>query len=330
MFSTKRILVIVLAVVFVFGMTSSISATTLRLGSTQPSGHAENEALEHFAELVYEKTGGAVNVDIFPGGILGSNPAMMDSVYEGALQMGRFPPGTLGEYFGPMNLFSFYFLFESLNDITEVLNNPMIEQLEQDFLEETGVRVLGYIGFLERNIITTDTRIDNIDDLDGLTMRAWEWDPNISWWQKLGASPTVIAYSEVYTGLQAGVIDGAEGELSVFDTDGWAEVSDYIARTQHIFTIRPLVINEDAYSALSEEEQEALQEAAAAAEEFQLELSGRLNDELIDTLIEKYGIEITHPDKEPFVERSYELMAEYAEEYDLVEYVEGLFGLEIE
>lgn len=322
------VLVVIIALSFSFSVNAN--ETVLNLGNVQPPGHVYNQAIDYFAELVEEKTNGSVKIQVHPDALLGSNPAMMDSVYAGTIEMGQFPPGTLGEYFDPINLFSFYYLFENFDDMVSTLEEPAVKTMEEDFLEETGVRILWYAGGLERNIITANDPIYDIEDLEGLTMRAWEWDPAVQWWEDLGAAATIVAYDEVYTGLQTGVVDGAENEFSAFDADGWAEISDYIARTRHIFTIRPVIINNEAFENLTDEEQEAILEAGTKAQDYQMELSREENDKLAEVMVDEYGIEITEPNPEPFRDISLNLLADYAERYGFADYIEELFGITVE
>ena len=290
------------------------AATMLRYGCVQNIEHPYNLGAKKLQGIVAEKTGGEIKIEIYPDSRLGSNSAMIDQVKNGMLAMGQFPPGTLGSYDKRISILSLYYLFNDFDEMKAALASAPMQKLADQYLEKTGIRVLGYFGGMERDIITRKTAVKTIDDLKGLKMRAWSWKPSVEWWKRLGAIPSVISFKEVYTGLQTGVVDGAENEMGTFDKSKWAEICDFIALTQHIYTIRPVVINEARFQQLSPEQQAALKEGMAAAQEYQLEMAKKLNVELRDKIEKKYKITFTEPEKGPIMEVSRKLALEYAQE----------------
>lgn len=290
------------------------SAEVLRYGCVQNIEHVYNKGAQKLANLVAEHSNGQIKIEIYPDSRLGTNPEMMDAVKTGMLAMGQFPPGTLGAYDKRMSILSLYYLFENFDAMRKALRSPAMQKLAEMYHEKTGVRILGYFGGLERNVITRNKPIWSMEDLKGLKMRAWEWKPAVRWWKDLGAIPSVMSFKEVYTGLQTGVVDGAENEFATFDKSKWAEVCKYVARTQHIFTIRPVVIYENRFRKLSENLKKILTESMAEASEYELSLAGVMNNALAEKLKMKYGLKFTEPAKGPFVEISRKLYLDYAEE----------------
>lgn len=290
------------------------AATTLRYGCVQNIDHPYNLGAQKLADLLDKKTGGEVKIQIYPDSRLGSNSAMIDQVNAGMMAMGQFPPGTLGAYDKRISILSLYYLFNDFDAMKAALSSAPMKKLADQYLEKTGIRVLGYFGGMERNIITRKKAINTLADLKGQKMRAWSWKPSVDWWKKLGAIPAVMSFSEVYTGLQTGVVDGAENELGSFDKSKWAEICDYIALTQHIYTIRPVVINEAKFRKLPADQQKALVDSMAEAQEYQLEMARKLNVELRTKIETTYKTKFTEPEKGPFVEVSRALAMEYAKE----------------
>lgn len=290
------------------------AATLLRYGCVQNIDHPYNLGAKKLAKIVAEKTGGKVKIEIYPDSRLGSNSAMIDQVKAGMLAMGQFPPGTLGSYDKRISILSLYYLFKNFDEMKAALSSAPMKELADKYLEKTGIRVLGYFGGMERNIITRKTPVRTIDDMKGLKMRAWAWKPAVEWWKRMGAIPAVMSFKEVYTGLQTGVVDGAENELGTFDKSKWAEICKYVSLTQHIYTIRPVVINEAKFEQLSSDQRTALIDAMAQAQEYELDMAKKLNVELRNKLKKKYKITFTRPVKGPFIKVSRKLDLEYAQE----------------
>lgn len=297
------------------GNTSVFAKTTvLRYGCVQSANQVYTLGAKKLAELVKERTKGEVRIDIYPDSRIGNNPSMLDQIKNGMLAMGVFPPGTLGGYDKRISILSLYYLFEDLDAMTAALDSPAMGQLTKSYEEKTGIKILGFLGGIERNIINSKRPIQAVADLKGLKMRAWSWGPAIKWWEDLGAIPSVISYSEIYTALQTGVVDGAENDISSIEKNKWVEVSGHMALTQHIYTIRPVVINVKRFQRLTPEQQQILVTAMKEAQEYQLGLAKKLNDEIRERIETKYHTEITTPDKTEFIKISRELGMAYAKE----------------
>lgn len=124
--------------------------------------------------------------------------------------------------------------------------------------------------------------------------------------------------------MQTGVVDGAENELGTFDKSKWAEICDYIALTQHIYTVRPVVINGGRFNKLKPAHQKALVAAMEKAQDFQLNIAKKLNVELRDKITKKYKIKFTKPEKGPFIKVSRELAMSYAKEVGVQDLIKQL------
>ena len=319
----KFILLPVLALALAVPMSAG-AAENLRYGCVQNIDHVYNVGAKKLAELAAKGTNNEIKISIYPDSRLGSNSAMLDQVKNGMLAMGQFPPGTLGSYDKRISILSLYYLFNNFDEMRAALNGPAMKQLKELYEKKTGIKVLGFFGGMERNIITHKKEIKKIADLKGLKMRAWSWKPAVQWWKDMGAIPAVMSFKEVYTGLQTGVVDGAENELGTFDKSKWAEICDYIALTQHIYTIRPVVINGGRFNKLKPAQQKALVAAMEKAQDFQLNLANKLNVELRDKISKKYKIKFTKPEKGPFIKVSRELAMSYAKEVGVQDLIKQL------
>lgn len=246
--------------------------TTLRLGHYGSTNDSVTAAAERFAELVSEKTGGAVAIELYPGGELGNSGTMLEGVRLGSIDI-----VTVGNpYFtGPLPqlvLFDLPFLFQSDAHAFAVLDGE-IGQAVMD--EMSGARLHGLafweLGF--RNITNSVRPIVEPADMEGLKIRTTPNPAHILAFDTLGANPTPMPFAEVYSALQTGAIDGQENPVNHIYANKLYEVQDHLSLTQHAYTTSPLVMNEGRWSSLSEEIQAALSEAALEAAAFQRELN---------------------------------------------------------
>ena len=290
---------------------------TLRMGVVTPTDHPHSISAREFARLVEEKTGGEVAVSVSDNGALGSNPELLDAVQTGIIHFTVSTPGVMAEYSSAMGILELPYVFQSIDHMKAVTRGDVGMQMGEDYQDATGVEVLGYFGGAQRNMITTDATINGVEDLEGLKMRTWEWNVMLDWWSGLGALGSVVAFPEVYTALQTGVVDGAENEFTTFTTARWAEVAKNVSLTQHSITVRPLVGNAAALAGLSDEHQAAIREAALEAADFDVALEGELDMKNMAALAEDYDVVFTEPDKGPLIEASAAVVTNFAAENGL-------------
>lgn len=296
---------------------TSAADYNFKLGVVTPTDHPHSISSREFAKLVEERSGGRVKISIFDSGKLGSNPELLDGVKTGVIDICVNTPGVMAAYYPVTGLLELPYLFTSKELMMKVTRGPIGDQLAEDYAANTGVLILGYFGGAQRNMITRKKKIESIDDLKGLKMRTWEWDVMLNWWKSLGAIPSVVAFPEVYTALQTGVVDGAENEFTTFTVARWAEVCKFIALTQHNITVRPISINQNKFNKLPQDLQEIVRQAAKDAADFDVKLEGELDQKNKAALKDKYGIVFTEPNKAPFIEKSVTLIRGFAKEKNL-------------
>ena len=290
---------------------------TLKLGVVTPTDHPHSISAREFARLVEEKTGGEVVVTVADNGSLGSNPELLDAVQAGIIDFTVSTPGVLAGYSSSMGILELPYVFQSIDHMMAVTRGDVGLQMAADYQDATGVAVLGYFGGAQRNMITTDATINGIDDLRGLKMRTWEWSVMLDWWSGLGALGSVVAFPEVYTAMQTGVVDGAENEFTTFTTARWAEIAKNVSLTQHAITVRPFIGNAGTIAELSDEHQAAIREAALEAADFDVALEGELDIANMAALATDYDVVFTEPDKGPLIEASAAVIAAFAAEESL-------------
>ncbi|MDO4475441.1 MAG: sialic acid TRAP transporter substrate-binding protein SiaP [Lachnospiraceae bacterium] len=312
-----RKLMVAMATAGVLAMTGMTAVAddnvSLKIGFQANNGSKEYEAAELFAEKANEYSNGTITIEIFPGGQLGDDRAMVDQVAAGALDLVFAETGRLGLWEPELEIFSYPFAFDDFDHMMRTLTETEYGQGIAARLEEKGWKVLAdaYNGTRQT---TSNKAIESIDDMKGLKLRVPNADANLAFANYSGASATPMPFSEVYLALKTNAVDGQENPLSTIDAQKFYEVQGYCALTGHIINDNNYIMSTIVYDKLSAEQQEAITKAAQEAAAFHTEAFQ--TDE--ETLLEKFeaeGMTITTPDREAFREACAPMYDEYVEKY---------------
>ena len=298
----KKSVAVVMFSLFVVAIVSSAgyAKTVLKLGtSTQPS-HIYNLAAERFGEIVAEKSGGEIEVQVFPAAQLGSERDMVEGLQLGSLEMTLTSTGPMGNFVPQVKLFNLPFLFKDRESCYRVLDGEIGTQIADRFVK-VGIRSLGWYENGFRNITNSKVAVNSPKDMEGIKIRVMEDDVFILTMKSLGASPLPMAFGELYTALEQKTVDAQENPLAVIYSSRFFEVQKYLAMTGHFYSPAVLLISEITWQTLSPEQQKIITDAAAQARDYERELSLKADQEL-EAACAKEGMTVTHPDKAPFVE----------------------------
>lgn len=271
---TRRAFVGASAAFLGFGLDASFNKAsaqtkTLRLSHHLPPGHLVDTASKRFAEIVAEKSGGQLKIEVFPAGQLAGLRQGTEAVQVGTLDLVWSDFGTLANWQKQFGFISLPFLFRDNDHVLAVLTGKVGEDLATEVRDTQGIEILGYgiAGF--RVIAARDREIGKPEDLQGLKIRVPEVPVYVSAFKKLGANPTPMAWGEVYTALQTGVIDGVENPSEGLFVGRMQEVTKFASKTNHIMTDVNLTMSTAVLSGLPGDQQEIIKSAAATAiEEF--------------------------------------------------------------
>ena len=252
-------------------------------------GHGATEdtayhlSAERFKQLLEEKTDGELTVNLYSNSVLGHETEMFEQQTAGALDFSIINPGLISEFSHTASIFSIPFLYRDLDHWRHVLDGEAGQEIAQRIEAETGVKVLAYYGGSPRQIVSTRP-LETLDDLEGRKLRTNPTRPVITAWAALGTQPTVMAYKEIYTGLQLGAIDGLLNEAEWIYRMRFHEVAPHIGLSEHDITVRLLTISDDTWESLTPSEQQAVQAAADESEQYARNLQIRLDKESRDKL----------------------------------------------
>ncbi len=241
---------------------SGSKSVNLKLGHNLAEDHAVHIQLSAFANAVKEKTGGAVTIQIYPNGTLGSESDMVSQIQAGALDMAKVSASTLGNFNEAWNALSVPYVFNNKDHYYSVMDGLIAEDLYQ-MTEGDGFKGLTWLDSGSRSFYTKNTPIRTPADLKGLKIRTMDSQVAIDMMKCLGGSATVMGYSEIYTGLQQGVIDGAENNVTALRDHG--DVAKYYCFDEHTRIPDIVVIATKSWAKLTPDQQKIVKECAKEA-----------------------------------------------------------------
>lgn len=242
---------------------SALAETNLRLAVPDPIGSSVGRAATRFAELVAEKTGGEVTIEVFPDGVLfgGDQNAAVNQLGSGALDGLILASSVYASFEPKMNAIALPYLFADYDQLQAYLSGEPGDELLAS-LDRLGVHGMGFFLRTFRNVTTKDQPITTAEDFKGITLRTPNNPLFVALFQALGANPTPMAFSEVYSALQLGAIDGQENPVEVPFNNKFSEVQGQLNITQHLADSFILALSNKAWDSIPEDQREAVQQAA--------------------------------------------------------------------
>ena len=305
----KTVITTILAAVLL-GCGNATSARVLKLGHSLPTNHPVHKALEQMALEVQRVSQGTMRIEIYPNEQLGSEREMIEQVQLGSLQIVKTSASPLEGFIPTMALFTVPYVFDNEAHLWEVLEGEIGETLLAAG-QEKGLIGLCYYDAGSRSFYTKEKPINTPADLAGLKIRVQNSKTAIQMVESMGGSPTPIAFGELYTSLEQGIVDGAENNPPSLLTSRHYELCKYYSLDEHAAVPDVLMIGEHTWSRLTLTEQTVIRTAAEKSSLYQRKLWAEENAKALETLREA-GVEITRPDKTPFREAVKELHASYA------------------
>ncbi len=299
----------------------SVQAEDWRAWNIHNDGHPNTAAMDRFSELVSEATGGEINVEVFHGGVLGSQPDALEQVRLGAIEIGNFNLGPIGPIVKEANLVSLPFIFKSVPHMFRVLEGEAGETIAAA-MAEAGIKPLAWVDAGARSFYSQKP-INTPADVEGLKIRVMNNDLYTSMISAMGGNPSPMAFAEVQQALKTGVVDGAENNFPSFKSVGHYEVTTHYSLSEHLIIPECICVNTAKFDALSEDMQAAVRGAAEEAALYQRELwavqSGQAREE-----VEAAGIVVNEiADKGPFQDAMVAVYDEYlAANPDMADLVE--------
>ena len=219
-----------------------------------------------FAELLKEKSGGTITLELYPSGQLGND--FVDAVVAGSITMGTGTTTDLITFVPEMGLFDLPNLFKDVDEMRKLLTSDYAKETLNEYCEPKGIHMLGFSDAGFRQLTTTSKKINSLDDIVGMKIRVMTNPYHIMYWNALGASATPIEFSELFMSLQQNTIDGEENPYMNIVGNNLHEVQKYIIETNHIGHIITFFMNNDIYQTLPENTRGLVDECANEAAKY--------------------------------------------------------------
>jgi tripartite ATP-independent transporter DctP family solute receptor len=270
----------------------------LKLGHALPPSHNVHVAMEMMGKRLAELSGGQVELQVFPGGQLGSEPETIEQAQRGALAMVKTSAAALESFVPEMAVFGMPYLFRDADHYWRVL----LGDIGREILAATtphGLHGLNYYDSGSRSFYTVSKPIVRPEDVREMKLRVLPSRTARDMITLLGGGPTPIPYGELYTALQQGMIDGAENNPPSFFTSRHYEVAKHYSLDEHTRVPDLVVISQQVWEGLSPQVRRWIEQAAAESLVFQRKLWDEQTRESLDAVV-KAGVTIYRPDQTAF------------------------------
>ncbi|QMT16563.1 DctP family TRAP transporter solute-binding subunit [Planococcus maritimus] len=264
---------------------------TIRLAHLVPEEQSSHVAAVDFKEKLEAESDGRLKVELYPNGQLyGSDREAIEAVQLGNIEMTIPAVAAMASFNEKFQVFDLPFLFNNNEAAYKALDGDLGKELMDD-LESNGLKglVFGENGF--RHVSNNEGPIEKPEDMEGLKMRTLESPLHTDTFNAFGANASPFAFGELYTALQQGTYDAMDCPISLYYTNKFYEVQDYLTLTGHVYAATSLLMNDDFYNELPEDLQELLMEASEEFRTQQRELAQQQDTEFMDQL-EAEGMQI--------------------------------------
>ncbi len=278
------------------------------LAHTLPTSHPVHQGIEVFAEEVFRLSQGKMSVKIFPDAQLGSEREVLELLQIGSISMTKVSAATMANFAPEYKVLGLPYLFRDKEHFFNVLEGPIGNEIlakGEDYL----LKGMCFYDAGSRSFYTKDAPIHKPEDLSGLKIRVMNDQMSVNMVNALGGSATPMAYGELYTALQQGVVDGAENNPPSFVTSRHYEVCKFYSLDEHTSVPDVLVMGTRFWNTLSKEQKEWMNGAAKNSVVAQKKFWSDNVEECMNILNEA-GVKIIRPDKSFFAEKSKELLIE--------------------
>src|SRR5579871_616446 len=255
--------------VFLPALSARAQATVIRWGESLPAAHPQVQMAERISKEAKEKSGGRIDIQIFPNSQLGNNNDMIESVSSGAITMTTDGAGAIANYSPQLSVIEAPYLWRDAAHLAKLAAAPIFTTLNDQLVAKRNMRLLAVTYYGKRHLTSGSKEVKGPADMVGFKLRVPPVDTFRAMAEAWGAKATPIAFGELYLALSQGAVDGQENPLPTISSAKLFEVQKYLILTQHIITPRMPMINETFWKSLSQGDRDMLQAAINAAGAWQ-------------------------------------------------------------
>ena len=315
-----RIAILVLLISAGCAQTGTVEV--IKLGHGLDTNHPVHHAMVFMQERLDSLSGGTLQIQIYPSQQLGTERQLLELLQLGSLGMTKVASAVLEGFAPEYKVLSLPYLFRNEAHRYDVLGGVVGRKILLSS-EQYWLRGLTYYDAGSRSFYTKDRPIYSPSDLEGLKIRTLESTTQVKMVNSLGGSATPIAWGELYTALQQGVVDGAENNPPSFYTSRHYEVCKYYSLDEHTGLPDVLLISTIIWERLNPQQQSWVQQAADESAKHQKKLWKAATDEALQK-VQEAGVEVIYPDKTLFTERVLHLYDEYQDTPEIFTLIEQI------
>jgi tripartite ATP-independent transporter DctP family solute receptor len=323
--TTKRHLLLGIALAAALPLAAHAQNIVLKAHDTHPAGYPTVAAVESMGKKLDAATKGRIKVQMFPGAVLGQEKEAVEQTQLGAIQMARISLGVIGPVVPEVDVFNMPFVFRDINHMRKVIDGPIGQEL-LDKVTNSQARLVG-LGWMDGGARSLYTKkpVRSPADLKGLKVRMMGNPLFVDTMNAMGGNGISMAYGEVFTALQTGVIDGAENNPpSMFTSNHFTTGAKYYAQTNHLIIPEILVMSKVTWDRLSADDKALVKRLAREAQMEQRQLWDKSVEEY-SAKLKAAGVEFIQVDQKPFFEATAPVRAKYGAKFsDLMQRISAV------
>jgi TRAP-type transport system periplasmic protein len=293
---------------------SAQAQTELRFGHVGEPGSLFELSANEFAKRANEKLGEDYQVVTFGSSQLGTDEELLQKLLLGTADF-ALPSTVMSSVVPEFGMFEMPYLVKD-RDHMKRIEEEVVWPTLAPAAEAKGYKVLGVWENGFRHITNNARPIVKPEDLQGVKLRTPSGEWRVKMFQAYGANPTPMSFSEVFTALQTGVVDGQENPFTQIYSARFHEVQDYLSLTGHVYTPAYVLAGKNKWESLPEEVRQILEETARETQAFVYETAARLEEELLTKINDESDIEVNEADKDAFIEASKPIYEEFGSQVE--------------
>ncbi|MFW5815447.1 MAG: TRAP transporter substrate-binding protein DctP [Wenzhouxiangella sp.] len=296
---------------------SQPESTTWRFALEEIEGSVQDAYAQEFKRRIEARSDGAVTVEVYPYGSLGSSSQITEMLQSGALELAFASPGHLADAIPEVGIFTLHFVLSDDNAVNrQVLSDPELHALLQPSYRDEDLELLGVVqeGWM---VWSGDRALRSPADFEGFKIRTMTSPILVESYRAYGANPTPMPYSEVYSGLQLGQIDGQVNPIFAIEEMSFYEEQDYLTAGRHAQFVATLAASRSWFESLDEPKRTMIEEVRDELVEWIDREQQRFNAERLDTILEAGGtqwVELDEDERDAFRQASLGVREIYVEQ----------------
>ena len=274
----------------------------VRIGHVQSQTHPDHLGLEAFANYINEKLGDKYRVEVYPSELLGSQTEMVQLTQTGAIDFVVASTAIMETFSAKYQIFNLPYLFSGVEAYHEAMDDPEVTDPIFKTTSKAGLETVAWLDAGTRNFYTIKTPINQPSDLKGLKIRVQQSPTNVEMMRLLGGTATPMGFGDVYTALQAGILDGAENNELALTDNGHGDICKYYSYDMHQMVPDLLVANYAFLNGLSAEERAIFEEGFQIVKSTEQDAWEDAVAEAKDKAENEQHVNFIYPDTAPFQE----------------------------